>query len=58
MCNAGNKIRDMPTTKCKIEFSKFCKVYARQNQKTNLVHLHIHLKENYTFLYFALSDLE
>ena len=35
----------MPNTKCQIEFSKFCKVYARQNQKINLIHLHIHLVE-------------
>ena len=28
----------------KPNFSKFCKVYA-QNQKTNLIHLHIHLVE-------------
>ena len=28
----------------KLNFPKFCKVYA-QNQKTNLIHLHIHLLE-------------
>ena len=33
--------RDMPTTKCKIKF--YCKVYVRPNQKTNLIHLHMHL---------------
>ena len=35
----------MSNTKYQIEFSKFCKVYARQNQKINLIHLHIHLVE-------------
>ena len=29
----------------KSNFSKFCKVYAQQNQKTNLIHLHINLVE-------------
>ena len=35
----------MSTAKCEIEFSKFCKVYAQQNQKTNLIHLYNHLVE-------------
>ena len=29
----------------KSNFPKFCKVYAQQNQKTNLIHLHINLVE-------------
>ena len=45
MCNKGNKIVISQLQNAKSNFPKFCKVYARQNQKTNLIHLHIHLVE-------------
>ena len=45
MCNTGNKIVICQLKNAKSNFSKFYKVYARQNQKTNLIHLHIHLVE-------------
>ena len=44
MCNTGNKIVICQLQNAKSNFPKFCKVYA-QNQKTNLIHLHIHLVE-------------
>ena len=44
MCNTGNKIIICQLQNAKSNFPKFCKVYA-QNQKTNLIHLHIHLVE-------------
>ena len=45
MWNTGNKIVTCQLQNAKSNFPKFCKVYARQNQKTNLIHLHIHLVE-------------
>ena len=45
ICNTGNKIMICQLQNAKSNFLKFCKVYARQNQKTNLIHLHIHLVE-------------
>ena len=45
MRNKGNKIVICQLQNAKSNFPKFCKVYARQNQKTNLIHLHIHLVE-------------
>ena len=45
MCNTGKKIVICQLQNAKSNFPKFCKVYARQNQKTNLIHLHIHLVE-------------
>ena len=45
MYNTGNKIVICQLQNAKSNFPKFCKVYARQNQKTNLVHLHIHIVE-------------
>ena len=35
----------MPTTKCKIEFSKVLQSLCTANQKANLIHLHIHFVE-------------
>ena len=46
MCNTGNKIIICQLQNAKSNFPKFCKVYAWQNQKTNLIHLHIHLVES------------
>ena len=45
MCNAGNKIMICQLQNAKSNFPKFCKVYVRQNQKTNPIQLHIHLVE-------------
>ena len=45
MCNKGNKVMICQQQNAKSNFPKFCKVYARQNQKTNLIHLHIYLGE-------------
>ena len=45
MSYTGNKIVIWQLQNAKPNFPKFCKVYARQNQKTNLIHLHIHLVE-------------
>ena len=45
MCNTGSKIVICQLQNAKSNFPKFCKVYAWQNQKTNLIHLHIHFLE-------------
>ena len=45
MCNTGNEIVTCQLQNAKSNFPKFCKVFGRQNQKTNLMHLHIHLVE-------------
>ena len=45
MCNIGKKFVICQLQNAKSNFSKFCKIYARQNQKTNLIHLNIHLVE-------------
>ena len=45
MCNTGNKIVICLLQNENSSFPKFCKVYPRKNQKTNLIHLHIHLVE-------------
>ena len=42
MCNTGNNIMIRQLQNAKSNFSKFGKVYARQNQKPNLIHLHIY----------------
>ena len=40
MYNTGKKNRDVPTTKCKIEFSKFLQILCTAKiKKKNLVHL-------------------
>ena len=44
MYNTGNKIVICQLQNAKSNFPKFFKVYA-QNQKTNLIHLHIHSVE-------------
>ena len=43
MCNTINKVLIWELQYAKLNFPKFCKVDARQNQKTNLKNLHIHL---------------
>ena len=45
MCYTGNKIVIWQLQNAKTNFPKFCKVYARQNQKTNLIHLNLHSAE-------------
>ena len=45
MCYAGNKILICQLQNAKSTFQNFCKIYARQLQKTNLIHLHIYLVE-------------
>ena len=50
MCNAGNKIVICQLQNAKSNFANFCKAYAQQNQKTNLIHLHI-VKVIYTKKY-------
>ena len=32
---------------------KFCKVYARQNQKTNLIYLYIHLVKTFPLIFHS-----
>ena len=50
MYNTGNKIVICQLQTAKSNFSNFCKVYAGQNQKTNLIHLYIHLVETFALL--------
>ena len=48
--------RDMPICQlqnAKSNFRKFCKVCARQNQKTNLIHLYIHLVETFALILYS-----
>ena len=45
MCYAGKKFLICQLQNAKSNFQNCCKLYARQNQKTNLIHLHIHLVE-------------
>ena len=53
MCNAGNQIMICQLQNAKSNFPKFCKVYARQNQKTNLIHLHIYLAETIALILYS-----
>ena len=39
--------RDMPTTKCKIEFFKVLQSLCSAKSKTNLIYLYIHLVETF-----------
>ena len=45
MYNAENKLVICQLENAKWNFPRFYKVYARQNQKANLIYLHIHLAE-------------
>ena len=47
MYNTENKLVICQLQNAKSNFSRFCKVYARQNQKTNLIYLYIHLVETF-----------
>ena len=53
MCNAGHQIMICQLQNAKSNFPKFCKVYARQNQKTNLIHLHIYLAETIALILYS-----
>ena len=53
MCNAGHQILICQLQNAKSNFPKFCKVYARQNQKTNLIHLHIYLPETIALILYS-----
>ena len=53
MCNAGNQIMICQLQNAKSNFPKFCKVYARQNQKKNLIHLHICLAETIALILYS-----
>ena len=53
MCNTGNKIMICQLQNAKSNFPKFCKVYARQNQKANPIQLHIHLVGNIALILHA-----
>ena len=44
-CNTESKTVIFQLQDAKLNFPKFCKVYVRQNQKTNLIYLHIRLVE-------------
>ena len=50
MYNAGNKIVICQLQNAISNFPKFCSVCARQNQKTNLVHLYINLAETFALI--------
>ena len=53
MRNSGQKFVICQQQNAKSNFSKFCKVYARQNPKTNLIHLNIHLVETIALILFS-----
>ena len=50
MYNTGNKLVISQLQNAKSNFLKSCKVYARQNQKTNLIDLYIHLVETFALI--------
>ena len=47
MYNTENKLVICQLQNVKSNFPRLCKVYARQNQKTNLMYLYIHLVETF-----------
>ena len=51
MCNTGNEIVICQLQNAKSNFPKLCKVYAKQNQKTDLIYLHINLVETITLIF-------
>ena len=53
MCNTGNKIVICQLQNAKSNFPRFCKVYGRQNQKRNLIHLHICLVETIALIFHS-----
>ena len=47
MYNTENKLVICLLQNAKSNFPRLCKAYARQNQKTNLMYLYIHLVETF-----------
>ena len=45
-----NKLVMRQLQNAKLNFPKFCKIYAWQNQKTNLIYLYIHLVETFALI--------
>ena len=50
MYNTGNKLVIYQLQNTKLNFPKFCKMYALQNQKANLIYLYIHLIETFALI--------
>ena len=50
MYNTEHKLVKRQLQNAKSNFSKFCKVYARQNQKTSLICLYIQLVETFALI--------
>ena len=48
--NTRNKLVIRQLQNEKLNFPNFCKTYARQNQKTNLIYLYIHLVETFAVI--------
>ena len=49
MYNTGKNLVIAQLQNAKSNFPKFCKVYARQNKKTNRIYLYLHLVETFNF---------
>ena len=47
MYNTENKLVTCQPQNTKLNFPRFCKIHGRQNQKTNLIYLYIHLVETF-----------
>ena len=50
MYNTEHKLVKRQLQNAKSNFPKFCKVYARQNQKTSLTYLYIQLVETFALI--------
>ena len=50
MFNTGNKLVIYELQNAKSNFPKFSKVYARENQKTDLIYLYIHVAETFALI--------
>ena len=50
MNNREKKLAICLLQNAKSNFPKFCKIYASQNQKTNLIYLYIHLVETFALV--------
>ena len=53
MCNTISKVLIWELQYAKLNFLKFCKVDAQQNQKTNLKNLHIHLVKTIALIFHS-----
>ena len=56
MYNTGNKLVICQLQNAKLNFPKLCKVYARQNQKPNLIYLYIYLVEAFNSLALSFNS--